>query len=243
MDLSNIVVVIAVPAVLAGIIVLLVVLFLGRRGGGEPQDGYTSFEHARKVRADSYLLAIDIDSNTIKWIPLKDMGNYYLFLTRKTGRFLPIDRRPLNVAGKPVFIGIKTNTTSIEVPLGLSVASNLVKMKDRELVAKSPSFLSTIRKLYEKVLEEATGTETAESSIAVDIDYSGLFMQCATFVAKSFERIMDSARSYLVSSFERGEDIEKKKTQPEQIGRFLIYVALAGLIGVIALLVYNFFPR
>lgn len=246
MEFIELVTMLTVPVLAIGAVVLLVTLLLSRRGmgGQESQDGFSSFEKARKVKADAYLLAIDIDSDTLKWIPLKDMGTYYLFLTRKTGRFLPIDRRPLNVAGKPVFVGIKTSSTSAEVSIPLSVLSNVAKLRDREMFYRSPSFLSTIRKLYEKILEgEPSASETAESSMAVDIDYTGLFMQCATFVAKAFEKTMDSARSYLVSSFERGEDIERRGVQPEQIGRFLIYIAFAGLIGVVALIIYHFIPK
>ncbi|MEM0458962.1 MAG: hypothetical protein QXZ31_03765 [Thermofilaceae archaeon] len=238
MDLTTLIAMAA--GVIASVGMLAVVLVARRARAPAPREGYSSFEAARKVKADAYLLAIDIDANTVRWIPLRDMGNYYVFITPKSGRFLPVERKPLFVGGYPVFVGLKTSSSAVEVSLPVSLSSSLLKLRDREL-SRSPSFISSIRRIYEKVLEEPVESETAESSIAVEVDYTGVFAQYATLIARAFEKTMDAARSYVVSSFEKGEDIEKRVTHAEAWGRFLVYVALAIVIIVVALIAWNMF--
>lgn len=239
MDLITLFVMVAGAIASVGTLVAVFVVYRAKKAP-VPREGYASFEAARKVKADAYLLAIDIDANTTRWIPLRDMGNYYVFLTPKSGRFLPVERRPLFLGGYPVFVGLKASSSAVEMSLPVSLSSSLMKLRDKEML-KSPSFISSIRRIYEKVLEEPIEGETAESSIAIEVDYTGVFAQYATLIARAFEKTMDAARSYVVSSFEKGEDIEKKVAHAEAWGRFLVYVALAIVIIVIALIAWNMF--
>ncbi|MEM1696257.1 MAG: hypothetical protein QXQ90_06640 [Desulfurococcaceae archaeon] len=239
MDLATLIAMVAGAVASVGVMVVVLVVYRARRAPA-PREGYSSFEAARKVKADAYLLAIDIDANTIRWIPLRDMGNYYVFLTPKSGRFLPVERKPLFVGGYPVFVGLKTSSSAVEMSLPVSLSSSLLKLRDREL-SRSPSFISSIRRIYEKVLEEPVESETAEGSVAVEVDYTGVFAQYATLIARAFEKTMDAARSYIVSSFEKGEDIEKRVAHAETWGRFLVYLAFAVVIIVIAIIAWNMF--